>query len=245
MVGRLLSFWEGLFSWAMLVLGRVHVYNIHDVQIPHEYPLPLCWISDMGVVRQLDESAPKIAKRDPCRGAGVVYNAVWLWHPFKPCRCCLTAALDFLFETLLLECCRIIVLFGSPALPFPWQFQHQRFFRHSTKAKVNGQTALFYAAVQVRAKQMRGHGTVLQDKGCVKQAFRRGLFWITLPILASASLAIVSLFTCLSPRVFAWQGTCGDDELLDWEGHGSKLRGQEGQNCVARLFLSWGRGVNV
>ena len=58
MVGRLLSFWEGQFSGAFFVLGRVH-YNIHDVQIPHEYPLSLCWISDMGVVRQLDESAPK------------------------------------------------------------------------------------------------------------------------------------------------------------------------------------------
>ena len=69
---------------------------------------------------------------------------------------CLTAALDVLFETLLLECCRIIVVFGIPALPFPWQVQHQRLFRHSTKAKVNGQTALFYAALKVRVKQMRG-----------------------------------------------------------------------------------------
>ena len=132
--------------------------DIHDVQIPHEYPLSLCWIGDMGVVRQLDESAPKIAKRDPCRGACVVHDAVWLWHPFKPCGCCLTAALDDLFQTLLLECCRIIVvLFGLyTCLLFPWQFQHQRLFRHSTKAKVKGQTALFYAAFQVRVKQMRG-----------------------------------------------------------------------------------------
>ena len=29
------------------------------------------------------------------------------------------------------------------------------------------------------------------------------MFWIALPILASASLAIVCMFTCLSPRVFA------------------------------------------
>ena len=167
MVGRLLSFCEGLFSGAMLVLGRVHVYDIHDVQIPHEYPLSLCWISDMGVVRQLDESAPTIiAKRDPCRGAVVVYNAVWLWHRFKPCRCCLTAALDVLFETLLLECCRIIVVFGLYTWLFPWQFQHQRLFRHFTKAKVKGQTALFYAAFQVRVKQMRGFAMGCDLQGC-------------------------------------------------------------------------------
>ena len=55
-----------------------------------------------------------------------------------------------------MDCCRIIVVFGLPALLFPWQFQHQRLFRHSTKAKVNGQTALCYAARQVRVKQMRG-----------------------------------------------------------------------------------------
>ena len=164
MVGRLLSVWEGLFSRAMLVLGRVHVYNIHDVQIPHEYPLSLCWISDMEVVRQLDESAPKLPNGihtealalctmlldsgiiplnhvdDAC--SSIVHNAsasvcipfgyFGAWHPNKPCPCCLTAALDVLFETLLLECCRIIVVFGLPALPFPWQVQHQRLFRHST-----------------------------------------------------------------------------------------------------------------
>ena len=38
-----------------------------------------------------------------------------LWHPFKPCRCCLTAAPPVLFETLLQQCCRIIVVFGLPA----------------------------------------------------------------------------------------------------------------------------------
>ena len=48
------------------------------------------------------------------------------------------------------------MVFGLPALLFPWQFQHQRLFRHSTEAKVNGQTALFYAALKVRVKQMRG-----------------------------------------------------------------------------------------
>ena len=32
---------------------------------------------------------------------------------------------------------------------------------------------------------------VVGSKGCVKQALRRGLFWIALPILASATLAIV------------------------------------------------------
>ena len=41
-----------------------------------------------------------------------------LWHPFKPCRCCLTAALYVLFETLLLEFCCIMVVFGLPALLF-------------------------------------------------------------------------------------------------------------------------------
>ena len=61
----------------------------------------------------------------------------------------MTAALDVLFETMLLECCGIIVVFGLPALPFPWQVQHQRLFPHSTKAKVNGQTAVCYAARQV------------------------------------------------------------------------------------------------
>ena len=175
MVGRLLSVWEGLFSRAMLVLGRVHVYNIHDVQIPHEYPLSLWWISDLEVVRQLDESAPKLPNGIHTEALAlctmlldsgiIVLNYVdvatstwfssmrplsssiahkarasaWVpfgnfgaWHPNKPCPCCLTAALDVLFETLLLECCRIIMVFGLPALPFPWQVQHQRLFRHST-----------------------------------------------------------------------------------------------------------------
>ena len=165
MVGRLFSFGEGLFSGAMFVLGRVHdmyilymiLYNvIADVMMSSG---SLCWImiiSDMGVVHGLDESAPKIAKRDRCRGACTMHDALGWWRPFKPCRCCLTAALDVLFETLLLECCCIVV-FGLPALLFPWQFQ-QRLFRQSTKArlaKVNGQTALFYAALQVRVKQIR------------------------------------------------------------------------------------------
>ena len=85
-----------------------------------------------------------------------MHHAAGSWHRFEPCRCCLTAALDVLFETLLLEfCCRIVV-FRLPALLFPWQFQHQRLSRNSTKAKVNGQTALFYAANKVRVKQIRG-----------------------------------------------------------------------------------------
>ena len=54
----------------------------------------------MGVVHWLDESAPKIAKRDICRGACTLYHAVGLWHCFKPCWCCLIAVLDVLFENI-------------------------------------------------------------------------------------------------------------------------------------------------
>ena len=79
----------------------------------------LCWISDMGVVHWLDESAPKIAKWDTCRGACAVCHVVGPRHPCKPRRCCLTAALYVLFE---LEFCCIIVVFGLPASLFPWQF---------------------------------------------------------------------------------------------------------------------------
>ena len=84
-----------------------------------------------------------------------MHNVVGQWRPFKPCRCCLTAALYVLFETLLLEFCCIIVVFGLTASLFPWQFQHQQLFRHAIKSKVNGHTALFYAAFKVRVKQMR------------------------------------------------------------------------------------------
>ena len=121
---------------------------MYDVQIPH-------W---------LGETAPKIAKWDTCRGACTVYHVVGLWHPCKPCRCCLTAALDVLLETLLLEFCRIVV-FGLPTSLFPWQFQHRQLFRHAIKAKVNGQTALFYAALQVTPEAP--HRTVRQVR--VKQ----------------------------------------------------------------------------
>ena len=64
----------------------------------------------MGVVHWLDQSAPKIAKWDTCRGACVVYNAVGLWHCFKPCWCCLIAVLDVLFENY---CWNSAVLFWS------------------------------------------------------------------------------------------------------------------------------------
>ena len=136
--------WKTTFVWGRPIFrGYVcfgestwHVYNIiTDVMMSSG---SLCWImiiSDMGVVHGLDESAPKIAKWDTRRGACTVHNVVGQWHPCKPCRCCLTAALDVLFETLLLECCRIVV-FGLPALLFPWQFQ-QRLFRQSTKAKTS------------------------------------------------------------------------------------------------------------
>ena len=138
------NWWLDTFVWGRPIFrGYVcfrestwHAYNvITDVMMSSG---SLCWImiiSDMGVVHGLDESAPKIAKRDRCRGACTVHNVVGQWHPCKPCRCCLTAALDALFETLLLECCCIVV-FGLPALLFPWQFQ-QRLFRQSTKAKTS------------------------------------------------------------------------------------------------------------
>ena len=136
--------WKTTFVWGRPIFrGYVcfrestwHVYNIiTDVMMSSGSLCRIMIISDMGVVHGLDETATKIAKRDRCRGACAMYDALGWWRPFKPCRCCLTAALDALFETLLLECCCIVV-FGLSALLFPWQFQ-QRLFRQSTKAKTS------------------------------------------------------------------------------------------------------------
>ena len=157
MVGRLLSFCEGLSSGAMLVLGRVHVYDIHDVQIPHEYPLSLCWISDMGVVRQLDLKALQQLPN------GTHAEALSLCTMLFDCGIHLNhvdvAWLQLWMFSLRLCCWNAVVLLWY--LGYMPDFFHGSssinvFFRHFTKAKVNGQTALFYAAFQVRVKQMRG-----------------------------------------------------------------------------------------
>ena len=82
-----------------------------------------------------------------------------LWHPFKPCRCCLTAALDVLFETLLLEFCCIIVVVGLPALLFPWQFLplHQSCCLPLCKAVLAGGDPLHFTLplVEVKKKDRR------------------------------------------------------------------------------------------
>ena len=62
---------------------------------------------------------------------------------------------------------------------------------------------LWFAGMLLRGSRYCVASVVVGSKGCVNQALLRGLFWIALPMLASATLAIVSLFTCLSPRVFA------------------------------------------
>ena len=62
-------------------------------------------------------------------------------------------------------------------------------------AKVNGQTALFYAALQVRVKQIRDSQWAV--------VVRRDVVWGVHVHLLGNSVAIVSMFTCLSPRVFA------------------------------------------
>ena len=104
--------WKTTFVWGRPIFrGYVcfrkstwHVYNIiTDVMMSSGSLCRIMIISDMGVVHGLDETATKIAKRDRCRGACAMHDALGWWRPFKPCRCCLTAALDALFETLLLE----------------------------------------------------------------------------------------------------------------------------------------------
>ena len=113
----------------------------------------------MGVVHWLDESAPKIAKRYLCRGACVVYNAVGLWHCFKPCWCCLIAVLDVLFENLLLEFCCIILVFGL--LLFPWQFLplYQMGCLSLCQAALAGGAPLHFTIplVEVKTKKIAGY----------------------------------------------------------------------------------------
>ena len=156
MVGRLLSVWEGLFSRAMLVLGRVHVYNIHDVQIPHEYPLSLWWISDMEVVRQLDESAPKLP--NGIHTEALALCTMLLDSGIIPLNHVDVAWLQLWMFSLRLCCWNAAVLLwylGYLLYLFHGRFSINVFF-DILLTKVNGQTALCYAARQVRVKQMRG-----------------------------------------------------------------------------------------
>ena len=104
---------------------------------------------------------------------------------------------------------------------FHGTFSINVFFDILLKAKVNGQTALCYAARQVRVKQMR----------CSQ--------WAVVVHQLGNSVPVHLPFTSSVPL---WQGTCADHEVPNVKGHRSKLSGQEGQNCVARLFLSWGQG---
>ena len=220
MVGRLLSFWEGQFSGAIFVLGRVH-YNIHDAQIPHEWPVGLCaesvtWGSSVHLMKALQNGTHAEALAlcamlldsgiIPLNHADVAWLQLWM---FSLRLCCWNAAVSLWYLGYLLHFFHgssSINVFFDILLKLRWTAKQQcvmlRVRWGSNRCGVrNG--LWWFAGMLLRGSRYRVASVVVRSKGCVKQALRRGLFWIALPILASASLAIVSLFTCLSPRVFA------------------------------------------
>ena len=145
-------------------------------------------------------------------------------------------------------------------LAYLLQFQHLNLFRHSAdsrgcgksscKAKVHGQTALFYAVREVRVEQI--WCTLLPPcwvcfTGFVKQVRRRlhsfldvyfGLFWPFLHLLA-----IVPLSTCLSPPMFVPdKGHIETVKYLITKGCDPNWVDNEGNTAQLGCFWVWGKG---